>query len=168
MIKKITLKETKELVKIAKKYNNMQGIHFTSIIFFISNNTLYKEIRTLENNLSDEFSSRDYKSYIEMEQEFIFDCEHTMSDNIRDLQLNINNFVEAYNTEKSLVEGLRNQIESLEDGGVINLVSFIENEGLEVNDIALMELYNGIKDMNIRTGKTINNIPQSIIVFGGC
>jgi ATP-dependent RNA circularization protein (DNA/RNA ligase family) len=66
---------------------------------------------------------------------------------------------------KDLLQGLINYIEALEDGGVINLVNFIECDGIEVTDELLMYLYNNTKHLNITTKETINNIPQSIKVF---
>jgi hypothetical protein len=92
MIKKITQKEIKELLTLVKKYKN-----FGSIIFFISNNTLYKEIHVIGQSLSDVYKNRDYISAIELEEEFIFDTEHTQLDNIRDIQLNVNSLVNEYN-----------------------------------------------------------------------
>jgi ATP-dependent RNA circularization protein (DNA/RNA ligase family) len=66
---------------------------------------------------------------------------------------------------KDMLQGLINYIEALEDGGIINLVNFIEYEGIEVTDELLMYLYNNTKHLNITTKETINNIPQSIKVF---
>jgi hypothetical protein len=67
--------------------------------------------------------------------------------------------------QKELLQGLTNQIESLQDGGIINLVSLIEDEGIEPTDSLLIYLYNNTKHLNITTHETINNIPQSIKVF---
>jgi ATP-dependent RNA circularization protein (DNA/RNA ligase family) len=66
---------------------------------------------------------------------------------------------------EDMLQGLTNYIEALEDGGVINLVNFIEYEGIAPTDELLMYLYNGTKHLNITTKETINNIPQSIKVF---
>jgi hypothetical protein len=67
--------------------------------------------------------------------------------------------------QKELLQGLINQIEALEDGGIINLVSLIEDEGMNSNDILLMYLYNNTKHLNIKSQTTLNNVPQSIKVF---
>jgi RNase adaptor protein for sRNA GlmZ degradation len=64
-----------------------------------------------------------------------------------------------------LIQGLRNQIEGLQDGGIISLVDVIEDEGMEVTDNLLIELYNGVKDMNIKRAESINNIALSILVY---
>jgi hypothetical protein len=67
--------------------------------------------------------------------------------------------------QKDLLQGLINQIEVLQDGGIINLVSLIEDEGMSSNNILLVYLYNNVKHLNIKPQTTINNIPQSIKVF---
>ncbi|MDV3426644.1 MAG: hypothetical protein LIR50_05575 [Bacillota bacterium] len=64
-----------------------------------------------------------------------------------------------------LIQGLRSQIEALEDGGLINLVETIENEGMEATNELLSELYEGIKNKKIRISETVNDIPVSILVF---
>ena len=66
---------------------------------------------------------------------------------------------------KELLQGLTNQIESLQDGGIINLVSFIEDEGIEATEDILMYLYDNTKHLNIKVKESINNTPQSIKVF---
>lgn len=66
---------------------------------------------------------------------------------------------------KELLQGLMNQIEALEDGGIINLVDLIEDEGVEPTSDLIMYLYNNTKHLNIRTHETVNNIPKSIKVF---
>jgi ATP-dependent RNA circularization protein (DNA/RNA ligase family) len=67
--------------------------------------------------------------------------------------------------KQNILQGLINYIEALEDGGTINLVNFIEYEGIEPTAELLMYLYNNTKHLNITTKETINNIPQSIKVF---
>lgn len=66
---------------------------------------------------------------------------------------------------QDMLQGLINYIEALEDGGVINLESFIEDEGINPTDELLMYLYNGAKHLNITTKETINNVPHSIKVY---
>ena len=64
-----------------------------------------------------------------------------------------------------LLQGLINQIESLEDGGIINLVDLIEDEGAETTSELLMYLYDSTKHLNIKAHETVNNIPKSIKVL---
>jgi RNase adaptor protein for sRNA GlmZ degradation len=64
-----------------------------------------------------------------------------------------------------LLQGLKNYIESLQDGGKINLIDFIEDEGFDVTDNLLAELYQGVRDMNIRSSKVINSVVVSILVY---
>jgi Leucine-rich repeat (LRR) protein len=69
---------------------------------------------------------------------------------------------------QELLNQLNNQIESLHfsEGGIINLINLIEDEGLEVTDNLIIYLWNNIKDNNhIKAKRTINNIPTSIIVY---
>lgn len=69
------------------------------------------------------------------------------------------------NQNKELIQGLKNCIEGLQDGGIINLISFIENEGIKASDELLIGLYDNIKNLNVKINKSINNIPISIKVF---
>jgi hypothetical protein len=69
---------------------------------------------------------------------------------------------------QNLLNQLNNQIETLhnEEGGIINLITLIEDEGIEVTDNLVNHLWNNIKDnSNIKAKRTINNIPTSIIVY---
>jgi hypothetical protein len=71
-------------------------------------------------------------------------------------------------TNKELLNQLNNQIEALhnEEGGIIDLINLIEDEGLEVTDNLVTYLWNNIKDnSNIKAKSSINNIPTSIIVY---
>ena len=67
------------------------------------------------------------------------------------------------NTE--VLQGLINQIEALEDGGIINLVSFVEDEGMEATGDLLMYLYDNTKHLNIKAHEMVNSICTSIKVF---
>lgn len=98
-IKKITQKEVKEVVKVATEYMNKSNTNNIEIYFFISNNTLYKEMHIIGTSLSNAFEIRDYIPTVKMDEDFIFNKEHTMIDNIRDIQLNVNEMVEKYNKE---------------------------------------------------------------------
>lgn len=64
-----------------------------------------------------------------------------------------------------LIQGLRNQIEELQDGGIISLIDIIENEGLEATDSLLVQLFESVKDMNIKRKESINNIVLSIKIY---
>lgn len=67
------------------------------------------------------------------------------------------------NTE--LLQGLKNYIESLTDGGKINLINFAEDEGIEASEELLTYLWNDIKHLNIRSSGVVNGLVKSIIVY---
>jgi hypothetical protein len=71
-------------------------------------------------------------------------------------------------SNKELLQGLKNIIEHFEqqEGGTINLIRLIEDEGEEVTDELILYLWNNVKDSkNIKVNSLINNIPLSIKVY---
>jgi hypothetical protein len=67
--------------------------------------------------------------------------------------------------KEELLQGLKNQIEELQEGGVINLVDLIEDEGEEATKNLLIYLWNGVKNLNIRSAKVVNDIAITIVVY---
>lgn len=141
---------------VEKLYNKYK----TSNIKNLTNDQLYNEYQQAKFN----FRNAPEGSKEELEADIIFNELSKEVESREDF-----NWLEYKTAElekqKELLQDLINQIEGLEDGGIINLVSLIEDEGMNINNILLMYLYNNIKHLNITTHEIINNIPLSIKVF---
>lgn len=70
--------------------------------------------------------------------------------------------------KNELLNGLKNMIEDFEqnEGGSINLITLIEDEGQDVTDELLIYLWDSVKNRkNVKRKQSINDIPLSIEVY---